>query len=128
MATVSAERSALIAEHPGRRAASPWEPDSSRALIYTAANPDELLRREGARRSPWHFPLCVTPILEIHLYLSFQVESSVFLACEHQLMNPGWGFLLVSQLVTQAAIARSSAVIVSLLQTSCQSRGGLRIE
>lgn len=45
-----------MAEHPGRQVASPWEPDSSGALIYTAANPAELLQREGARRSPWHFP------------------------------------------------------------------------
>ena len=120
MATVAAESSTLMAEHPGRRAPSPREPDSSRALIYTAANPDELLRREAARRSPWHFPFLhrcknLTLILEIHLSLSFQTESSAFLACEHQLMNPGWGFLPISQLLTQSATARSRAVTLSLL-------------
>lgn len=71
-------------------------------LISTAANPAELLQRQGARRSPWRFPFffffvlhrCknLTSILEIHLYLSFQVESSVVLAWEHQPINPGWGF------------------------------------
>lgn len=83
-----------MAEHPGRRVASPREPDSSGALIYTAANPDELHQREGARHSPWHFPFLhrcknLTPILEIRLYLNFQAKSSKFLACEHHLMNPG---------------------------------------
>ena len=122
-----------MAEHLGRRVALPWEPDSSGALIYTAANPDELHQREGVRRSPWHFPFLhrcknLTPILVIHLYPSFQAQRSTFLACEHQLMNAGWGFLPISRLLMQSAIARSSDVTVSMLQTSCQSRGGFRIE
>lgn len=65
-----------MAEHPDRRVASPREPESSWAFIYTAANPDELHQREGARRSPWHFPFLhrcknLTPILETHLPLNF---------------------------------------------------------
>lgn len=56
MATVCVDRSTLMAKHPGRRVALPREPDSSGALIYTAANPDELHQREGVRRSPWRFP------------------------------------------------------------------------
>lgn len=53
------ELSTLMAEHPDRRAASPREPDSGRALIYLAVNPDEPRQRQGQRHSPWHFPFCI---------------------------------------------------------------------
>lgn len=70
-----------MAKHPDRRAALPGEPDSGRALISLAVNPDEPHQRQGQTHSPWQFPSLhwrkdLTPIPEIHLQLSFQEKSS----------------------------------------------------
>lgn len=79
----------------GEQEALPWDTDSSGALIYTAANPDQLHRSGRARRSPWRFPFshrreALTPIPEIHLCPGFRVRSSTFLVCAHRLTNAGW--------------------------------------
>lgn len=70
-----------MAQHPDRRAALPREPDSGRALISPAVNPDEPHQRQGQTHSPWQFPFLhwrkdLTPIPEIRLQLSFQEKSS----------------------------------------------------
>lgn len=67
-----------MAEHPGRRAALPGEPDSGRALLV---DPDEPHQRQGQTHSPWHFSFLhwrkdLTPIPEIRLQLIFQGKSS----------------------------------------------------
>lgn len=84
-----------MATHPGRRVALPQEPDSSGALIYRAANPEELHQREGAETQPLALPfLCktLTLIPDICLYPSLQAQSSTIQACESQLMEPEWAF------------------------------------
>lgn len=63
------------AQHPARLAPShgplllcPEDADSSGALIYTAADPDQLHPSGSARRSPWRFPFRhLIPIREILL-------------------------------------------------------------
>lgn len=67
-AQVGAQRPARLAPSHGPLLLCPEDADSSGALIYTAADPDQLHPSGSARRSPWRFPFRhLIPIREILL-------------------------------------------------------------